>query len=411
LKLLIYEYVSGGGFAEKPMPSSILSEGFGMLRTLISDFKAAGHSVTTVLDSRLAVLNPPIEADCIVPVSSFQEAKASVQRISESADAAYIIAPESNQVLQSLVAGIEQAGVSSLNCRASAIGKVSNKSILLEHAKQMGLPTPATTIVSALEDVAEIKRTIGGKLDFPLVIKPVDGVSCAGLSVVRNENQLAIAVANVIRESSSEYFMAQELIRGTAVSVSLLFTGNEALPISLNKQDVNLMPPESSSIYNGGQVPFNSPRKREAFPLAETIVRSFRGFRGYVGVDLVLTEKGPVIIEVNPRLTTSYVGMRKIVGFNPAQAILNSVLERELPNNSQSAGYAFFSKVKIPKPTTAALQETYRMDELVSPPFPVGDNEAAYAFLLSYSSTLKVAMVRFHEAKKRLHSILRLEGN
>jgi predicted ATP-grasp superfamily ATP-dependent carboligase len=410
LKLLIYEYVSGGGFAEKPMPSSILSEGFSMLRALISDFKAAGHSVTTVLDSRLAVLNPPIEADCIVPVSSFQEAEEAIQKISESTDAAYIIAPESNQVLPSLVAGIEHASVSSLNCRASAIGKVSNKSVLLEHAKQMGLPTPATTVISALEDVAEIKRTIGDRLDFPLIIKPVDGVSCAGLSVVRNENQVASAVSRVIRESSNEYFMAQELIRGTAVSVSLFFTGNKALPISLNKQDVNLMPPESTSIYNGGQVPFNSPRKREAFALAETIARSFRGFRGYVGVDLILTEKEPVVIEVNPRLTTSYVGVRKIVGFNPAQAILNSVLEHELPNNSQSMGYTFFSKVKTLKPTTEALKETYSMNELVSPPFPMGDNNAAYAFLLSHSTTLKETIVRFHEAKKHLHSILGLEG-
>jgi predicted ATP-grasp superfamily ATP-dependent carboligase len=393
------------------MPPSILSEGFSMLRTIISDFKAAGHFVITVLDSRLAVLNPPIGADCIVPVSSSQETEEAVKKVSESADAAYIVAPESNQVLQSLVAGIEQAGVSSLNCSASDIGKVSDKSALLERAKEMGLPTPATVIVSIREDVAEIKRAVNSRLGFPLIIKPVDGVGCAGLSVVRNENQVASAVAKVIRESSSEYFMAQELIHGTAVSVSLLSTGSQALPISLNKQDISLMPPESTSTYNGGQVPFNSPRKREAFALAETVVRSLRGLRGYVGVDLVLTEKGPVVIEVNPRLTTSYVGVRKIAGFNPAQALINSVVEHELPHDSQNAGYAFFSKVTTPKPTTEVLQKTYGMDEVVSPPFPVSDDSTAHALVLSHGATLKEAVAGFHEAKKRLHSILRLEGN
>ena len=410
LKLLIYEYISGGGFAEKPMPSSILSEGFSMLRTLISDFKASGHSVTTVLDSRLAALNPPVEADCIVSASSFQEAEAAIPKISEAADAAYIVAPESTQVLQSLVANIEQAGVSSLNCRASAIGSVSDKATLLERVKEMGLPTPATIIVSALDDVVEIKQNISDRLKYPLIIKPVDGAGCAGLSVVKTENQVDSAVAKVIRESSSKYFMAQELMHGAAVSVSLLSTGSEVLPISLNRQDVSLVTPESTSTYNGGQVPFSSPLKREAFATAQTVVKSFLGLRGYVGVDLVLTEKGPVVIEVNPRLTTSYVGVRKIVAFNPAQAIINAVLEHELPMDKRSRGYAVFSKVQTPKPTTEALQETYRMDEVVSPPFPIAGNGTACAFVLSHSATLKEARAGFHEAKKRLRSILRSEG-
>jgi predicted ATP-grasp superfamily ATP-dependent carboligase len=405
LKLLIYEHVSGGGFADKSIPLGILSEGFGMLRTLISDFKAAGHSVTTVLDSRLAVLSPPIEADCIMPVSSSREAEAAIQKISESADAAYIIAPESNQVLQSLVASIEQAGLPSLNCRASAIGKVSDKAVLNGRLKKLRLSTPETILVNSLDDVAEIKRAISGKLEFPLIFKPVDGVGCGGLSVVRNENQVASAVDKIIRESPSKYLIAQELIRGIAVSVSLISTGSEALPISLNKQNVSLMTPESISTYNGGLVPFNSLLKREAFATAEATVRSFRGLRGYIGVDLVLTEKEPVIIEVNPRLTTSYVGMMKVVSFNPAQAMINAVLKRELPANNQSVGYAFFSKVETPKPTTEALQETYEMDAIVSPPFPVPCNGTAYALVLSHRATLKEAMAGFHEAKKRLLNI------
>ena len=405
MKLLIYEHVSGGGFADKSIPLGILSEGFGMLRTLISDFKAAGHSVTTVLDSRLAVLNPPIEADCIVPVSSSREAEAAIQKISESADAAYIIAPESNQVLQSLVASIEQAGLPSLNCRASAIGKVSDKAVLHERLKKLGCLRLRQYLLTHLTMSRKSSRAISGKLEFPLIFKPVDGVGCGGLSVVRNENQVASAVDKIIRESSSKYFMAQELIHGIAVSVSLISTGSEALPISLNKQNVSLMTPESISTYNGGLVPFNSPLKREAFATAETTVKSFRGLRGYIGVDLVLTEKEPVVIEVNPRLTTSYVGMRKVVSFNPAQAMINAVLKRELPANNQSVGYAFFSKVETPKPTTEALQETYGMDAIVSPPFPVSCNGTAYALVLSHRATLKEAMSGFNEAKKRLLNI------
>jgi predicted ATP-grasp superfamily ATP-dependent carboligase len=408
LKLLVYEHVSGGGFADKPLASSILSEGFGMLRTVISDFKAAGHSVTTVLDSRLAVLNPPIKADCTVPVSSSREAEVALQRISESADAAYLIAPESNQALQSLVASIEKAGVLSLNCRAGAIGKVSDKVALYEHVKKLGLPTPESVVVSAVKDVAEIKQVIGGRLGFPLIFKPVDGAGCGGLSVVRNESQIGGAAGRVIRESSSKHFIAQELVRGVDVSVSLISTGTETVPISLNRQDVSLAPPDSISNYQGGLVPFDSSLRREAFAMAKQIVKSFKGLRGYVGVDLVLTEEKPVVIEVNPRLTASYIGMRKVVDFNVAQAIIDSVLEYKLPRNNESGGYAFFSKVETPKPTIEALQKTYRMREVVSPPFPVSDADTAHALVLSHRATLKAAMSGFHEAKKRLlNSIIR----
>jgi biotin carboxylase len=108
------------------------------------------------------------------------------------------------------------------------------------------------------------------------------------------------------------------------------------------------------------------------------------------------------VIEVNPRLTTSYVGVRKVVSYNLAQAMINSVLDHELPVRNQSEDYAFFSKVKTPTPTTKALQRTYKMDQLVSPPFPVSCNSTACALVLSHGATLKEATAGFHEAKKRL---------
>jgi predicted ATP-grasp superfamily ATP-dependent carboligase len=346
-----------------------------------------------------------------VSAASFQEAKQAIHNLSESTDAAYIIAPESNQVLQSLVASVEQAGVSSLNCRASAIGNVSDKAVMLQRIKERGLPTPATLIVSALNDAAEIKQAICGSLSFPLIVKPVEGVGCAGLSLVNNEQQVAGAVAKALSEPSNNYFMVQELIHGTSVSVSLLATDSDVLPVSLNRQDVSLMPPETTSTYNGGQVPFDSKLKREAFAAAITVVKAFHGLRGYVGVDLVLTGKEAVVIEVNPRLTTSYVGLRKIGGFNPAQAIINATLENKLPANNQSRGYAVFSKVQTLKPATAALQETYSLSGVVSPPFPVADSDVACALVLSHGATLEEAKAEFHEAKKRLRSIIHLEGN
>jgi predicted ATP-grasp superfamily ATP-dependent carboligase len=402
LRLLVYEHVSGGGFADEAMPPSVLSEGFGMLRTLISDFEAAGHSVTTTLDSRIARLNPPIDADCVVPVFSSHEAQVKLREVSEQADAAYVIAPETDGLLGSLVEVVEQTGAASLNCPASAIGKVSDKVVFYEFLRKLGLPLPETITFSVADDLKEIKKAVRGNLDFPVIFKPSNGVSCCGLSVVKNEEYVAGAVDKVKKESSSKHFLVQELIKGAAASVSLLSTGNAAVPISLNRQDVTIETPEACSSYSGGLVPFDNPLQAEAFEVAEKIVKSFPNFSGYIGVDLVLTEEKAVAIEINPRLTTSYVGSRRVANFNPAQAIVNAVLKRELPTHIQSCGYTYFSKVETPNPQIDALQKTYGVNEVVSPPFPVSKNSAASALIAACGATLKDATSRFREAKKRV---------
>jgi predicted ATP-grasp superfamily ATP-dependent carboligase len=46
------------------------------------------------------------------------------------------------------------------------------------------------------------------------------------------------------------------------------------------------------------------------------------GLRGYVGVDVVLTRSEAVVIEVNPRLTTSYLGVRSAIEENVAALAL-----------------------------------------------------------------------------------------
>jgi len=408
LRLLVYEHVSGGGFADELITTSVLSEGFGMLRTLISDFKAAGHKVTTTLDSRIARLNPPIAADCIVPVFSCDKTQVTIQKIAESADAAYVIAPETDGMLQSFVKLIEQTGVASLNCTSACIEKVSEKIVFHKFMKNLGVPLPETKFFSITDDLQEIKKAIRSDLNLPVIFKPADGVSCIGLSVVKNEQQIAGAIDKIRESSSKKHFLIQELVKGTATSVSLLSSGSTAVSISLNRQDVTIGTPNNFSSYSGGVTPFDHPFQNESFKVAEKIVKSVPGLRGYIGIDFVLSENGLAAIEMNPRLTTSYVGLRRSVNYNPAQAIVNAVLKAELPTQVEGRGFTVFSKVKTLNPTHDVFQQTCEMDEVVSPPFPISESGIASALIASNAATLQRASTRFRETKKRvLNSISR----
>jgi len=132
----------------------------------------------------------------------------------------------------------------------------------------------------------------------------------------------------------------------------------------------------------------------------------FKGLRGYIGVDMVLTNDEPVVIEVNPRLTTSYIGLRKVINFNLAQAIVNAVLKHELPENVQSSGYAFFSKVRVPRSSSKVLPKICGLEEIISPPLPIAGDGTAYALIIAHSAKLKGAKTKLYEATKRLINML-----
>lgn len=405
MKVIIYEYLSGGGYAGQAIPLSILAEGYAILRCVVADFKAAGHEVTVLLDGRISKLNPPLKADCVVPVFYANEPQRFLASIAKINDATYIIAPETDQILQSLVKVTEETGKISLNCESQAIAKVADKAILFETLQELGV-TPKTLVLNVDSDIFEIKKTVKNKLGYPVVLKPADGTSCSGVSIVRDEFQVDAAIAKIKAESKAKRFIAQEFINGQAASVSLLCTSTKAQSISLNRQDVTISTPDATSSYEGGAVPFDYWLKQKAFSMAEKVATVFSGLRGYVGVDLVLTEHQAFVVDVNPRLTTSYVGLHEVARCNFSEMMVEAVLENKLPSKFEFNGVARFSKIETPKPTLAALREVAELRSVVSPPFPLYDDSEAVSLVVGEGANLEDATHRLEEAKKRLRNII-----
>ena len=75
---------------------------------------------------------------------------------------------------------------------------------------------------------------------------------------------------------------------------------------------------------------------------------SFEGLKGYVGVDLVLSDERVFVIEVNSRLTTSYIGLRNVSKINLAEAVTRAILNNESLTDFEIEGYSFFSKINLP---------------------------------------------------------------
>ncbi len=60
MRILVHEYVTGGGFAGRDVPASLAREGRALLTALVADLAAIrGHQIVTTADSRFPVSAPP----------------------------------------------------------------------------------------------------------------------------------------------------------------------------------------------------------------------------------------------------------------------------------------------------------------------------------------------------------------
>lgn len=314
------------------MHPDLAAEGLAMLQAVLTDFQSWGraHLVTT-LDSRLGDVS--LAAHRVVRLSH-QEYLPVLTEVAAQVDAALVIAPESEGVLTRLSVLMEETGTQLLGSDPTGIAIASDKWDSFLRFQQDGLPTPITCRTSGAKAVAT-----AAELGFPLVAKPIDGAGCEGVGLASDPSSLMMALD--LMEPSDQDILLQQYVPGTHASVSLLASADDVLPLSLNEQVVRIGTPFH---YEGGAIPLKHRRKRLVMDCARRAVSLVPGLRGYIGVDMVLTEDQFYVIEINPRLTASYVGLRQIININLAEAIWRACIEGTLPRSVMLSGEISFSK-------------------------------------------------------------------
>jgi predicted ATP-grasp superfamily ATP-dependent carboligase len=324
--------VTGGGWPAQELPYGLAAEGFAMLRAVLNDFRLwGGVSIITTRDVRLAGFS--LCADRVVNLHH-EEYLLMLNDLVAEVDAVLVIAPESCGVLARLSALVEQRGKLLLGSSAGAVSVAGDKWDCFRRFAANNLPTPHTWLVSCAEAL-----TAAEEFGLPLVVKPIDGVGCEGVSIISDSSSLRTALD--LLHPWPESVLVQPYISGTHASVSLLVAETGVLPLSLNEQAVSVGVP---FIYRGGTVPLDHMQRDVAFEYAERAVSLVPGLKGYVAVDMLLTGKECYTIEINPRPTTSYVGLRQVIDINLAEAIWRACCDRTLPQEITLSGRASFYK-------------------------------------------------------------------
>ena len=318
--------------AGEPLPDSLRREGGAMRWAIVDDLLRIPECVvTTTLDARLAEDAPSHNSPrCdIVTVTESREERRQFDCLAASSDAVLVIAPETDGHLAERVRRVESLGTRSLNCSPEAIELCGDKLRLAEHLERHAL----ATIPTALADWsrAEPPQTH----DDSWVIKPRDGAgSWLTFRIRANSRDEWHRTARAYEQAGvPDKALIQPFVAGQPLSVGCLCHANGAVEIfPIGRQRLS-----NDFVFLGGSIPADIPVATEIAlrKLVLDACATIPGLSGYIGIDLLLPEADPsrpLIVEINPRLTTSYVGYRLLSANNLAERWLR--VEGLLPNSN-----------------------------------------------------------------------------
>jgi predicted ATP-grasp superfamily ATP-dependent carboligase len=298
LTILIHEWVTGGGLGGLPFPAGWAEEGRAMRTALAADFAhLTERSVRVIVsvDSRLRADPGPWTVERI----GAQDSLAQVVELARVVDVTILVAPETRGILASLTGEIDRAGSRHLGSSVEAVALTGDKARLADRLRSLTIATPATIMIDPATGLPP-------GTTYPAVLKPVDGAGSVDTYFVPDRLNLPAAARRMSRA------ILQPFVSGEPMSASFLVDqGGRAWLIGIGRQRVIVR--EGRFEYEGGTIPASC---RAAESQLRPAVEAVSGLRGFVGVDFIWDAAFELatLIEINPRATTSYVGLSRVLG-------------------------------------------------------------------------------------------------
>ncbi|WP_354683840.1 ATP-grasp domain-containing protein [Cupriavidus necator] len=313
-RVFVYEYISGGG-VERHVTPELLAQGRLMRDAMIGD-------LARIDDVTVSCAVSPAEwrEDCYGALNvaycrrrTGETPLAFVRRQAARHDVSWVVAPESGGTLLRLRRAVDSAGW--LGSSATAIALAGSKAATVRHLRGLGIAT-----TRPWRD-GDVPQPDCGRW----VVKPDDG---AGAVATRSYSRFDAAhAAWRQRLAAGETVVLEPWVEGVPLSVSMLCGPGGAEVLSINRQRIRV---DGDGVvhYDGVQTNIMDPagpQGRVLARLAEAVAGGVPGLSGFVGIDVVLhPRQGPVVIEINPRVTCAYRGLSAALGRNLALEMLAS---------------------------------------------------------------------------------------
>jgi predicted ATP-grasp superfamily ATP-dependent carboligase len=296
VRFFVYEYVSAR--VDLALPASLRQEGEAMLRAVAADLAwIAGAEVRTL------------------PASTPEGEQAAFRVLARWADFSLVIAPEFDNILYDRCRWVEEENGNLLGPSSTPVALTSDKLTLGEHLRAQGVRTPVCWPIDH------------APLSFPLVCKPRFGAGSLATFRIDQPESLTHSLAVARAEGWTGEMILQAYAPGVAASVSFLCGPQRNIALIPASQQLSI---DGRFRYQGGSLPLPPLLADRAVRIAQSAVTAVPSLLGYIGVDVVLGDKDngseDWAIEINPRLTTSYLGLRMLAAENLAELMVRTVV-------------------------------------------------------------------------------------
>ena len=187
-----------------------------------------------------------------------------------------------------IVRQFEQMGVIVMNS-SNGIVRSRDKLLACQMMAEKGVPVPITAHVGAWEDTERAVRRVGGT---PCVVKSTEGPHGSGVYLVKSSRQARQLVYQMLERGMRP--LVQEYIEESHGSdVRALVVGGEVVASMIRKAHGSEF---RSNFHLGGsvsQIDLDDEQRNIAIKATETLGLEI------AGVDMLLSERGPLVLEVN----------------------------------------------------------------------------------------------------------------
>ncbi|QDU79049.1 carbamoyl phosphate synthase-like protein [Polystyrenella longa] len=320
MKIFITEYFTSGQCPGITAENSLFREGWGMLAAFLEDAAkrtppgAPAIQCLTLLGAEpLTPLPPDVE---VYYAAQPEQAHEQFLALASSCDWTLVIAPETEGILLQQYDRVLAVGSRWLGCDRNAIEICSDKLAMAQLWDSLNLPTPSTQLLTEMPNLDSAHS-----IEFPIVLKPRDGAGGDQTWKIEHATEFQRFLQYATPEERQLY-LVQPFVSGQPCSLGVLSLEDEDHLFPIGQQNIRW---ENGFHYGGGEMPVQLPT--EVSSLLKDYVGQIRqalpGLAGYWGLDFIWDTENrdsPLsLIEINPRLTTSYLGYRQLTALNLAQ--------------------------------------------------------------------------------------------
>jgi len=425
-KIFIFEFVSGGGYNQVDIPSSLFCEGYAMLRTIIEDFKKLGFQITTLLDIRIDFLSQYLKVDKIKLVRKNDDYIKVYTDCLNECIYCFIIAPEFSKHLYKLTQIAKDLKKKILSIDLNGVWLGTSKLETYKYFIANKVNTPKTykiPLKGGEMDVDFILQKFD-QLGSSIIMKPEDGAGSELLFHFTTKDQiLQLFERPKAKLDTARSYIVQEYIDGDDLSISIINRTNpektdamDQIILSLNTQNVQNLDPNKDSLYLGGYTPVENYKVlRNKF---EKILKSMdlKSFQGYFGIDFIKKADNSIyFIEINPRLTTSYIGIRNILDYNPIEFLFNQYKSKFELTKLEPNKFSHFTRLELKYSGNKSFKHIMKaiipklmklVPEIVTPPIALQSSNTKHELI--YSCFISTKAKNSMSSNRRISQIMKI---